>query len=136
MADSYSDTMRRIAERDRTKDRATGTTAARRATARVKARNAKPARGERRYVTVRDTETGEVHRVLTSVARVGVAVVIFVPSNRHREGALGGMLITHDDIRKAWVFNDEAEARHMLSRNRAPGERVIRAELISDPAAA
>lgn len=96
---------------------------------------ARPARGERRYVTVRDTETGEVHRVLTSVARVGVAVVIFTPSNRHRAGALGGMLVTHDDIRKAWVFNDETEARHMLMRNRAPGERVIRAELISDPAA-
>lgn len=95
-----------------------------------------PARGERRYVTVRDTETGEAHRVLTSVARVGVAVVVFVPSNRHRAGALGGMLVTHDDIRKAWVFNDEAEARRMLSRNRAPGERVIRAELIADPAAA
>lgn len=101
-----------------------------------RARAPKPARGERRYVTVRDTETGEVHRVLTSVARVGVAVVIFTPSNRHRDGALGGMLITHDDIRKAWVFNDEAEARRCLSSNRAPGERVIRAELISDPAAA
>lgn len=100
----------------------------------AKARAPKPARGERRYVTVRDTETGEVHRVLTSVARVGVAVVIFVPSNRHRQGALGGMLITHDDIRKAWVFNDEAEAHRMLSRNRAPGERVIRAELVADPA--
>lgn len=96
----------------------------------------KPARGERRYVTVRDCETGEVHRVLTSVARVGVAVVIFTPSNRHREGALNGMLITHDDIRKAWVFNDAAEAQRLLSNNRAPGERVIRAELVADPAPA
>lgn len=104
--------------------------------ARARGRAQQPARGERRYVTVRDTETGDVHRVLTSVARVGVAVVIFTPSNRHRQGALGGMLITHDDIRKAWVFNDEAEARRMLSRNGAPGERVIRAELVSDPAAA
>jgi hypothetical protein len=104
--------------------------------AQARARAPKPARGERRYVTVRDIETGEVHRVLTSVARVGVAVVIFVPSNRHRAGALGGMLITHDDIRKAWVFNDEAEARRCLSSNRALGERVIRAELISDPAPA
>ncbi len=102
----------------------------------AKARASKPARGERRYVEVRDTETGEVHRVLTSVARVGVAVVIFVPSNRHREGALNGMLITHDDTRKAWVFNDEAEARRLLSCNRAPGERVIRAELVADPAPA
>jgi hypothetical protein len=93
-----------------------------------------PARGERRYVTVRDTETGEVHRVLTSVARVGAAVIIFTPSNRHRQGAIGGMLIIHDDVRKAWVFNDESEARRMLSRNRAPGERTIRAELIADPA--
>ena len=104
--------------------------------ARARGRAQQPARGERRYVTVRDTETGEVHRVLTSVARVGVAVVIFVPSNRHRQGALNGMLITHDDIRKAWVFNDEAEARRMLSRNRAQGERVIRAELVADPAPA
>lgn len=104
--------------------------------ARARGRTPQPARGERRYVTVRDTETGDVHRVLTSVARVGVAVVIFTPSNRHRQGALGGMLITHDDIRKAWVFNDEAEARRMLSRNRAPGERVIRAEIVSDPAVA
>ncbi|MGG3810950.1 hypothetical protein ABEV34_04775 [Methylorubrum rhodesianum] len=104
--------------------------------ARARGRAPQPARGERRYVTVRDTETGDVHRVLTSVARVGVAVVIFIPSNRHRQGALGGMLITHDDIRKAWVFNDVAEARRMLSRNRAPGERVIRAELVADPAPA
>lgn len=104
--------------------------------ARARGRTPQPARGERRYVTVRDTETGDVHRVLTSVAQVGVAVVIFIPSNRHRQGALGGMLITHDDIRKAWVFNDEAEARRMLSRNQGPGERVIRAELISDPAVA
>jgi hypothetical protein len=104
--------------------------------ARARGRALQPARGERRYVTVRDTETGDLHRVLTSVARVGVAVVIFTPSNRHRQGALGGMLITHDDIRKAWVFNDEAEARRMLSRNGAPGERVIRAELVSDPAVA
>lgn len=104
--------------------------------ARARGRAPQPARGERRYVTVRDTETGNVHRVLTSVAQVGVAVVIFIPSNRHRQGALGGMLITHDDIRKAWVFNDEAEARRMLSRNRAPGERVIRAELVADPAPA
>ncbi|MCJ2131589.1 hypothetical protein [Methylobacterium sp. E-045] len=102
--------------------------------AQAKARAPKPARGERRYVTVRDTETGETHRVLTSVARVGVAVVIFTPSNRHREGALGGMLITHDDRRKAWVFNDDAEARRLLACNRATGERVIRAELIADPA--
>lgn len=104
--------------------------------ARARGRTPQPARGERRYVTVRDTETGDVHRVLTSVARVGVAVVIFTPSNRHRQGAHNGMLITHDDIRKAWVFNDEAEARRMLSRNRTPGERVIRAELVSDPAVA
>lgn len=104
--------------------------------ARARGRAPQPARGERRYVTVRDTETGDVHRVLTSVAQVGVAVVIFTPSNRHRQGALGGMLITHDDIRKAWVFNDVAEARRMLSRNRAPGERVIRAELVADPAPA
>lgn len=102
----------------------------------ARGRAPQPARGERRYVTVRDTETGEVHRVLTSVARVGVAVVIFTPSNRHRQGALNGMLITHDDIRKAWVFNDEAEARRFLSGNRAPGERVIRAELVADPAPA
>lgn len=104
--------------------------------ARARGRSLQPARGERRYVTVRDMETGNVHRVLTSVAQVGVAVVIFIPSNRHRQGALGGMLITHDDIRKAWVFNDEAEARRALSRNGAPGERVIRAELVADPAPA
>lgn len=102
----------------------------------MRKRSTYPPRGERRYVTVRDTETDEIHRVLTSVARVGVAVVVFTPSNRHREGALGGMLITHDDIRKAWVFNDMAEARRMLSRNRAPGERVTLAVLVADPAPA
>jgi hypothetical protein len=89
----------------------------------------RPARGPLRYVIVTDPRTGKEHRVLTSIAVAGYALMEHIPSNEHRKGALGGMLITHGAITKAAVFNDKAEAdvyiargNKMLDQQRVPLE--------------
>lgn len=102
----------------------------------AQARKPRPARGERRNVLVRASDTGETFRVLTSVAGTGFAMIEDVPSNLHRAGELRGMLITHGPIRKAVVFAsiEEGAAYAEQSRRNGWGHRYSPAVIVADPA--